>query len=183
MSISLRDNKTGRICLDAILCALAMMLSYLEVLLPLYAVVPLPGFRLGLANVVVVAAFFLLSWREAACISLVRILLMGMLFGSATSLYFSFLGGAVSFIALCLMGKIGRRCSFVGISAVCAASHNVGQILAAVTLFGPELIRSYLPLLLLASMIYGSAVGMLLNLSVPKLEGLLHRAGIGGTTE
>ncbi|MBQ8416325.1 MAG: Gx transporter family protein, partial [Clostridia bacterium] len=61
MSISLQDKRTKRICLNAFLCALAMMLSYLEAILPLYAIAPLPGFRLGLANIVVVAAFFLLS--------------------------------------------------------------------------------------------------------------------------
>lgn len=51
MSISLRDKRTQRICLDALLVAFAMMLSYLEVLLPLTAWIPLPGFQIGRAHV------------------------------------------------------------------------------------------------------------------------------------
>lgn len=175
MSISLRDKRTQRICLDALLVAFAMMLSYLEVLLPLTAWIPLPGFRLGLANLAVTLTFFLLSPIDAAVVSAIRILLMGLLFGSATSLYFSAMGGLLSFLMLLLCAKFAKRCSLCGVSVLCAAAHNVGQIFAATTLFGVYLIFSYLPWLLLSAVVCGTMVGVLLNLTLPRLAGFLER--------
>ncbi len=175
MLISSQAEKTRRMCLLGMMTVFAMLLSYLEALLPLQLLIPLPGFRLGLANVAVMAVFCLLSPMEAAVVSFVRILLMGLLFGSATSLYFSFLGGLCSFLMLLLLRGIGKKCSFVGASVLSAASHNIGQILAAVTLFGPSLVFSYLPALLFASVLYGGAVGVLLNLLIPKLRPILSK--------
>lgn len=152
------------------LIAFAVMLSYLEVILPLGAVIPLPGFRLGLANVVVLLTFCLLSPIDAAIVSSIRILLMGLLFGSATSLYFSAMGGLFSFLMLLLLRGVGRQNSFLGVSVLCAAAHNTGQIVAATTLFGMSLVTSYLPLLLVASVVYGGIVGILLNLFIPRLQ-------------
>ena len=169
MSTMLRGSLVRRIAVDAFLCVFAMMLSYLEVLLPLTALIPLPGFRLGLANLAITLAFVLLSPWDAVLISAVRILLSGMLFGSPTSLYFSALGGIFSLLLLLLMRVIGRGCSFFGLSVLSAAAHNFGQTVAAVTLFGTSLIASYLPILLLASVIFGGIVGVLLNLLVPRL--------------
>lgn len=173
MSILSQGKRTRRICLDAIMVAAAMMLSYLEVLLPLNLMIPLPGFRLGLANIVITLAFCLISPFDAAIVSALRILLMGLLFGSATSLYFSALGGIFAFLALLLCKFLLTKCSFLGISALCAAAHNCGQIVAASTLFGGAVVFSYLPWLLLASGIYGGIVGVLLNLLMPRMERFL----------
>ena len=80
-----------------------------------------------------------------------------------------------------LLRVVGRRFSYVGVSVLSAAAHNTGQVLAAVVLFGPSLIPSYLPLLLVASVVYGGAVGFLLNLLIPRLlphfSRLLHKGG------
>lgn len=176
MSIMSQGRSVRRIALDAILCVFAMMLSYLEVLLPMSLFVPLPGFRLGLANLAVTLVFVLLSPMDAALVSAVRILLMGLLFGSPTTLYFSAMGGVFSFALLLLMRLIGRRCSFLGLSVLSAAAHNTGQIFAAVTVFGTSLISSYLPFLLLASVIFGGTVGILLNLLVPRLAPRMRHA-------
>ena len=175
MSISLRDERTRRVVLDAMLVALAMMLSYLEVLLPLELWIPLPGFRLGLANLLVTVAFVLISPMDAAVISSVRILLMGLLFGTVTSLYFSAMGGLLAYLVLLILSRVGKRCSFFGASILCAAAHNCGQLLAAGTLFGSSLIVSYLPFLLVAALVCGGAVGLLLNLCVPKLRLALQK--------
>ena len=70
---------------------------------------------------------------------------------------------------LLLLSRVAKRCSFAGVSVMSAAAHNFGQILAAMTLFGTGLIFSYLPLLLIASVIYGGIVGLLLNLLIPRL--------------
>ena len=175
MSTSSQANLTRRICIDAMLCVLAIMLSYLEAVLPLNLLVPLPGFRLGLANVAVVAVFCLFTPLDALAVLSVRILLMGMLFGSPTSLYFSAMGGLLSFAVLMLAKYFGKNCSHVGVSILCAAAHNTGQILAAVTLFDAALITTYLPALLIASVIYGGIVGVLLNLLLPRLQKTIAR--------
>ena len=180
MSISLRAKHTRRLCLDALLVAFAMLLSYLESVLPLAAWIPIPGFRLGLANLAVVAVFCLIGVPDAALISAVRIFAMGILFGSATSLYFSALGGLCSFLLLWALSKLARNLSFIGVSVLCAAAHNGGQILAAVTLFGPALIVSYLPVLLLSAVICGGVVGILLNLLIPRFERLLEKRQVAG---
>lgn len=176
----LRGKRVRRLTADAMLCVFAIMLSYLEVLLPLSAWIPLPGFRLGLANVVILIVFSLLSPMDAAVVSAIRILLMGILFGSATSLYFSVAGGLFSFLLLLGMKRIGRQCSYLGISILSAAAHNTGQILAAVTLFGRMLLTAYLPVLLVASVIYGGIVGLLLNRLMPKLKPQFDRIWNGG---
>ena len=178
MSILSRDKRVRRITSDALLIALAMMLSYLEILLPLNLFLPIPGFRLGLSNVVILAVFCLLSKLDAAIVSAVRIILMGILFGSVTSLWFSAMGGAFSFCMLLLLSVIGKKCSFIGVSVLSAAAHNCGQIVAASLLFGSEIILSYLPVLLIASVFYGGIVGCLLNLLVPRISNLLKRGQI-----
>ncbi|MBQ7173030.1 MAG: Gx transporter family protein [Clostridia bacterium] len=170
MWTSWRDNRVKRLSLDAALLALAMGLSYLEFLLPIGAVVPLPGFRLGLANLVVMLTFSLLSPLDAAVVSALRILLSGLLFGSATSLYFSALGGLCSYLVLLLLYLIKAKCSFIGISILSAAAHNCGQIIAAMTLYGVFVARSYLPYLLLASIFYGGLLGLLANLVLHRLQ-------------
>ena len=171
MSISLRADRTRRVVLDAMLVALAMMLSYLEVLLPLELWLPLPGFRLGLANFLTVTVFSLISKKDAAVISGARILLMGLLFGSVTSLYFSAMGGLFSFLSLLLLSKIGTRCSYFGVSILSAAAHNCGQLTAAVTLFGTSLISSYLSFLLIAALICGGTVGYFSTCAFPNCNG------------
>lgn len=173
MSISLQDKRTRRLTLDAVMVVLAMMLSYLEAILPLNMLVPLPGFRLGLANVIVMLTFVLISPIDAAIVSALRILLMGLLFGSVTSLYFSALGGLLAYLMLAVCVYLFRRCSFFGASVLCAAAHNCGQIIAAATLFGTAVVFSYLPWLLLASAVYGGIVGVLLNLIVPRMKRFL----------
>ena len=170
MWTSLRDNRARRLTLDAALLALAMGLSYLEYLLPIASILPLPGFRLGLANLVVMLAVCLLSPLDAAIISALRILLSGLLFGSVTSLYFSALGGLLSYLVLLLLYFLKAKCSLIGISILSASAHNAGQILAASTLYGALVARSYLPYLLLASIFYGGLLGLLSNLLLHRLQ-------------
>lgn len=175
MSTTSQANLIRRICIDAMLCVLAMMLSYLEAILPLNLLLPIPGFRLGLANVIIVAVFCLFKPIDAFAVLSVRILLMGLLFGSPTSLYFSAMGGVFSFAVLVLAKYFCKKCSLIGVSILCAAAHNTGQVIAAVTIFDAALITTYLPALLLASAIYGGIVGVLLNLLLPRLQKTVTR--------
>lgn len=175
MPISSRADLTRRICTDAVFVTAAMMLSYLETLIPLNLILPLPGFKLGLANAVTVLVFVLVGKKDAAVVSALRILLMGLLFGSALSLFFSALGGLFAYIALLIAGRVLKKCSYIGLSVFCAAAHNLGQMLAASCVFGFSVLLSYLPFLLLAATLSGTLTGILLNLSIPTLQRSIRR--------
>jgi len=170
MWTSLRADRTRRLCLNAVLVATAMMLSYLEVLIPMELFLPLPGFKLGLANTVTLLTFATVSKTDAAVVSALRILLMGLLFGSPTSFFFSVMGGLFAYVALLIASRLPKAFSFCGASVICAAAHNLGQLLAAALLFGSSILFSYLPFLLLAALLSGSLTGLLLNLTVPRLR-------------
>jgi heptaprenyl diphosphate synthase len=95
---------------------------------------------------------------------------MGILFGSVTSVLFSAMGALLSYGGLWL-GAIAlkRKCSYIGLGVLCAALHNLGQLIAAALLFGSGVLLSYLPALMLASLIFGSAGGWILNAAVRRL--------------
>lgn len=162
--------RVKRLSLLGLLTALALMLSYLESLLPLP--VMLPGFKLGLCNVVVLFCAYRLSLADAAMLSLVRVLVTSLLFGNITSFLFSLFGAALAFLAIVFAKTFfSRQLSFVGVSVLSAAAFNIGQILAASLLYASFSVLSYLSLLLVASAIFGGAVGLLLNLTFDRMKG------------
>lgn len=155
----------------------ALLLSYLESFIPINLIIPLPGFKLGLANILVMLIFFTFSPLEALAVSACRIILSALLFGSPVSLFFSACGGALSLAGLLalkytLVGKL----SFFGISIVGAALHNTGQLIAASLLFGGGVFY-YLPVMLIASLIFGGICGIILNIIYPKLGKVIKGGG------
>ena len=90
----MKENKTRRITQYGLLVALALILSYLEAQLPAFFAVP--GMKLGLPNLVMVFLLYRIGWKETAAVSLVRVLLVSLLFGNAQSLVFSLAGAALS---------------------------------------------------------------------------------------
>ena len=148
---------TKRLTLCAVLAALALALSYAErmFLLPL----PLPGLRLGLANVVTLFALYALGVGETACILTVRVLLGAIFAGNASALLYSLLGGAAAFAVMALL--VRSRLSVYGVSVVGAAAHNCGQIAAAMLVLGSGAPLLYLPPLLLLSLLTGACTGFL----------------------
>ncbi len=142
------------------LVALALALSYAERLLPLQLLIPLPGIKLGLANIVTLVALALLKNRYAAMILISRCILGALFGGGVTGLLFSLSGGILALGAMVLAQKAGRF-SVYGISVLGAAAHHVGQILAAMALLKSVYIVAYLPYLLLASLLTGLLTGSL----------------------
>ena len=150
-------GKTRTITQSAILIAVALALSYTERYIPLQLVIPLPGVKLGLANVVTLVALYLLGWKKTLPIVLVRCVL-GALFGSLTGLLFSLTGGLMSLAVMALCKK-APVFSIFGVSILGAAAHNIGQILAALALMGSVYVAAYLPYLLLIGICTGIATG------------------------
>lgn len=172
-----------RVAMDAALLAAALMLSYLEHLIPFGALIAIPGFKPGFANIVTVLAFSLLSPLDAFAVSMLRVGITGVLFGSLTSFLFSLGGACFAFLGLLLARLFLRRCSYIGVSVLCAAMHNLGQLLVlAGMIFIPNrsmgIVPLYpaltLPFLLPAAVVCGALTGIILNLLAPRLErGLL----------
>ena len=148
----------GRLTRCAVLTALALALSVAEGLVPLTVIFPLPGLRLGLANLVTVYALCRLSGREALLILAARCLLGSLVGGNLTALAFSLTGGL---LALGVMAAALRLpgTSLFGVSIAGAAAHNTGQILAALAVLQTQAPLVYLPPLLLCSLVTGAVTG------------------------
>lgn len=141
----------------ALLIALAMVLSWLESLVPLSLAVP--GVKLGLANLVVIFALYRLGPRQAAVISLVRVLLVTFTFGNAFSFAYSLAGAALSFVVMLLLLQKTGKFSMLGVSIAGGVFHNIGQILVAMTVLGTAELMWYLPALLIAGIVAGVCIG------------------------
>lgn len=142
---------------SAVLVALALALSYTERFIPLQMVIPLPGVKLGLANIATLVALYALGWQKAIPIVVVRCFL-GALFGGLTGILFSLTGGLLSLGVMAACKKIPVF-SIYGVSILGAAAHNIGQIFAAMALMGSVYVWAYLPYLLFIAIFTGTATG------------------------
>ena len=143
---------TRRMARYALLTALAMVLSWLESLVPVSAAAP--GVKLGLTNLVVIFALYRMGLRAAAAVSLARVGLVSMTFGFAYSLA----GAALSLAVMALLRRTGRF-SILGVSVAGGVSHNIAQILVAVAALGTGRLAWYLPALLVSGVAAGVAIG------------------------
>lgn len=158
---------TKNIALCAVLTALALGLSTLENLFPVSLLIPLPGIKLGLANIVTVFALYWLGNVPALVILIARCTLGAMFAGNFSALLFSLLGGLTAMVVMIAL-KHCRRLSLYGVSVGGAAAHNIGQICAAMITLGNTMVLGYLPVLLGVSLITGTLTGF--------VAGLLFRA-------
>ena len=157
--------KTRKLTVMALSIALAMVLSFVESQIPSF--VPIPGVKVGLANIVVVFALYKLGWKEAFAVSLLRVVLISILFGHLASFFYSIAGAVLSFIGMVLLKKTGRF-SHIAVSVTGGVLHNVGQIAMACILLGTNAIAYYLPFLILSGTIAGVLIGLLAALLVDR---------------
>jgi heptaprenyl diphosphate synthase len=162
-----------RLATNGIFIALALIFSYLEKFIPVEWIIPIPGIKLGLANIVTVAALILLDAKSAATITILRCILANMLFGTPMSMIFA-ISGAILALTIMTVLKTGynRIYSVIGISAAGAAAHNAGQIAAAALVMKSAAVFYYLPLLLVASLVTGFVTGIVAQTIIRRLEGM-----------
>ena len=160
------NEKTKRVALTGLLIALALILSYLESLVPLSFAVP--GVKLGLPNIAVVFALYRLRTRTAAAISLLRVALAALLFGSVLSLAYSAAGAVCSFAVMWLLRRSGRF-GCTGVSVAGAVVHNLAQIAAAALLLETASLTWYIPVLCLSGTIAGVCIGLLSALLIERI--------------
>ena len=166
-----RDKRTGRIAVCAVTCALAIAVSVLESLIPIQAIIPLPGIKLGFANIVILFLLYRYGAAEAVAVAVIKCLTVNLIFFSVTALLFSLTGALFSIVfAIIMKYTLSEKLSFIGISVVCAAAHNVGQTAAACLILGSAAPLSYLPVLLASSAVTGSVTGFILLLVDRRLK-------------
>lgn len=154
------------IALLGICAAIAMVLSYVESLIPVSFAVP--GIKLGLANIAVIFALYKLGAKEAVAVSLVRIAWMAILFGNVMTLAYSVAGAILSLTAMILL-KRSERFSTVGVSVVGGILHNIGQILVAMLIMETAQIIYYLPVLSVSGVAAGVAIGVVSAILVKRV--------------
>lgn len=159
----MQHKKTRDLALCALLTALALGLSTMENLFPVTLLIPLPGVKLGLANIVTVFALYRLGPGRAFAILIVRCFLGAMFAGNLSALLFSLLGGLAAMSVMSALRHI-RQLSIFGVSIAGAAAHNIGQICAALIAMGSVHVLGYLPVLLAVSLLTGSLTGFISSL-------------------
>ena len=148
---------TKKIALCGVLTALAMIFSYIESVIPVP--IPVPGIKLGVANIAVLTILSVLGVKEAIVINLLRIVLTSLLFGNVNSFLFSISGAALSLTIMIIMKKLDFF-SCIGVSVCGGVMHNIGQIIAAVFIMGSEAIVFYLPVLIVSGVFTGVVIGV-----------------------
>lgn len=147
-----------RIAKMSMLVALAIIFSYIEFLIPINLGVP--GIKLGLANLVIVIALYTMNTMDVWLISVLRILILGFMFGSGMSIIYSIAGAVLSLIVMCIIKRI-KGFSIVGVSIAGGVCHNIGQIVVAMLVVETTGILYYMPALLVAGVITGAIIGII----------------------
>ena len=159
--------KNRKIALLGLFIALAFIFSYIENLLPLN--IGIPGAKVGLANLAVMVAMYTIGEREAAALSLIRVILVGLTFGNISMMMYSLAGAVLSFFVM-LMAKRLKIFSICGVSVLGGVFHNIGQIIVAILVLDTQSLLYYLPFLIAIGTISGVIIGIVANLIMARVS-------------
>lgn len=160
-------KKTKNIALLGLFTAVALIFAYVEAILP--PILPaVPGIKMGLPNIVIIFLLFRKGPLSAACVSIIRIFLVSLLFGNTLSMLYSLAGGILSLLAMIILRQL-KFMSEIGISVGGAVTHNIGQILMAMLLLETAELGYYLVVLIVTGTIAGILIGLLGNLFIQKI--------------
>ncbi|MDO4803240.1 MAG: Gx transporter family protein [Lachnospiraceae bacterium] len=151
--------------------ALAVIFGYVESLVPVP--IPIPGIKLGLPNLVITAILYAYSFKAALIITIVRVFIIGFLFGNLFSIMYGLCGAILSLLFMALAKRTGMF-RIAGVSALGGVMHNVGQCLMAFATVRGFPIMWYLPILMLAGLAAGILTGIADALIIPRI----HRYGV-----
>lgn len=168
------SNRTRMLVFVSVLVAQGMILSFIESMLPIPFIAP--GAKLGLANIVTLSAIYLLTFKQATAVVLLRVILTAATFGSLSSFLYSFAGGVFSLLIMAALLKVFRdEISLMGVSVAGAVAHNLGQLFVAAFIIRNILILTYLPILLIVAVPTGIFVGIVAKILIKYLK----RIGVG----
>lgn len=152
---------TKKIITCGILSAVAIVVSSLERFVPIGAIIPLPGIKLGIANCIILFSLVKLDFKCSFAIMICKNLVVSLLFSNPIAFIYSLFGGALSVTGMYLLFKNKRLFSLIGISVAGASLFNVGQIIAAVLILNNIYIYKYLMFLLPVSIVTGVLIGLI----------------------
>lgn len=141
-----------------LMLALALIASYVESLIPIP--IPIPGIKLGVANSIVLLLLYMTDVKTSWLVSVSRVVLVGFLFGSMSSILYS-LSGAVLSLGIMILVKKMNCFTMTGVSVTGGVSHNIGQIFMAFLVLESEAVWYYLPVLMVSGVITGCIIGIL----------------------
>ena len=156
-SAAASHDRTKKLAFSAMFAALALIFSYVEVLIPIP--VPIPGVKLGIANLVIIIALYRMGFKYAFSINCARIVIAGLLFSGVFGMIYSFAGGILSIIVMFLLKKTGWF-SMVGVSMAGGVTHNLGQLICACIIVSTKSLMSYFSILLFTGLIGGILIGI-----------------------
>ena len=168
----MRNGGASRVALSGLLTSLMLVFGLIERQFPLP--VPVPGIKLGLANSVRLYSLYMLGIRQSILLMLLKALLSWLIYMNMSAMLYSLAGGVLSLLAMILIMRV-KGVSIIGVSAIGAVFFNVGQILMAVAiLHTPQLIVTYLPILMLSGVLTGVLTGIIARMVMKHLKALKH---------
>ena len=150
--------KTKKIVLLGLLCAIALTIFMIEAQIP--PLVPIPGVKLGLSNIVTVFCVFLIGGKEGAAVLFVRIFLGAVCAGNFRTIFSSGAGGLCAIGATILLKRILTHRQLWVAGALGAVAHSIGQMVAAIVIAGTPGLAVYLPIMIVCSVITGVFTGL-----------------------
>lgn len=168
--IRVKNKKVLRLCVDALLTTIALIIFVIELALP--SITPIPGIKLGLSNIVTLVTMFMLGPLDAFLVMFVRVLLGCLLTGQVMALAYSFAGGILSFLVIFLFKKVTNEKQIFICSVFGAVAHNMGQIMVAIILTHTTAIMYYFPVLCVSGIISGLFTGLAAQYTITHLKKL-----------
>ncbi len=156
-------NKVRKITFLGIISALAIVLAVLERYIPLQVVIPLPGVKLGIANVITLVLLLHFDMKSAFMVLLVRCSVVSLLFGTPIGFLMSLSGGIFALFGMALLLRFEKAFSVYGISIAGAALHSIGQLICAMFWMQSAYILLYLPILLLCGVPAGLLIAAIVS--------------------
>lgn len=163
---------TKKLTRMALLTAVALIIFMVEAQIP--PLVPIPGVKLGLANIVTVYAMFALSPVQALAILVCRVFLGSVFSGRPMTLFYSLGGGLLCWLAMCLLRPILTQKQIWVAGVFGAIVHNFGQILVAIALTRTPGLIVYLPVLMLSGILTGAFTGTAAQALTGRMDRLTH---------
>ena len=161
------ESKTKEFAMCGMFVALAMVFSYIESLIPIPY--PVPGMRLGFANIVILSALYLYGAKDAFIINIIRIVLSSLLFGNFNSFLFSLFGGLGSLALMTLLKHLDIL-PIVVLSAVGGVVHKIVQIIVAVIILTTPAIGYLLPIFMIIGVVTGIMCGIVANIFIKHVK-------------
>ena len=170
----MRNKSAQRIALSGLLTSLMLVFGLIERQFPLTAAIP--GVKLGLANSVLLYSLYMLGVKQSFILMLLKALMSWLIYTNMNAMFYSLGGGLLSLIAMILLSRVSGV-SIIGVSALGAVFFNVGQILVAVVMLNtPQLIVTYLPVLMVSGVVTGVLTGVVAKMVLKHLKSLGGRA-------